>query len=498
VSRAKPSGSRPACLVVALHLAEHGGEQRPRSGLGEHLHHPGQHGLEVAAEVPGGGELDRRVVAPAQQHLHRQRAAGRTPAVSRQGREVTMTDTAPLGTTSSSEARASADPEPGGRRPAAALAGLSLGAFTFVTLETLPIGLLQQIGLDLGVDEAKAGWLVTYYAGIVVVSGLPLTYLLRAAPRRRVMTALLLAGVLCTVGSALASTYGTLVVTRIVSAMVQAAFWSMVVPTASGLFPASRQGRAIATVLAGSSMAAIAGLPAGTWLGQIAGWRAAFWGLAAVGVVAAVVVLVALPAHVAAPPASRHAERRPLGRYLRLVTALALLVTGSFTFFTYVAPYLTEVALLSAAAVGIVLFVRGVFGVAGVWLGGVLVDRRPRSSAVLPAAAQALALAGLFALPSVPWVVVVLVGVTGLAFSVVTTAGASRVLQVAPGDPDLASSGASTAVNVGIALGALLGTLALTHTGAATVPLAAAVATVVGLALVLWDWWRASPPGVCP
>src|SRR5688572_10521142 len=94
-----------------------------------------------------------------------------------------------------------ADAEPGSRRSVVALAGLSLGAFVFVTLETLPIGLLQPIGLDLEVDEAMVGWLVTWYAGIVIVSGLPLTYLLRHAPRRRVMVGLLLAGVVGAVGS---------------------------------------------------------------------------------------------------------------------------------------------------------------------------------------------------------------------------------------------------------------------------------------------------------
>ena len=163
------------------------------------------------------------------------------------------------------------------------------------------------------------------------------------------------------------------------------------------------------------------------------------------------------------------------------------MVTGSFLFFTYVAPYLTGAALFSAGAIGIVLFVRGMFGVVGVWLGGVLVDRSPRWATVLPAVAQALALAGLFLLPDVPWLVVVLVGVTGLAFSMVTTAGANRGMQVAPGDLDIASSAASTAVNVGIAAGALLGGLALTHAGAIVVPIAAAVVTALGVALVLWD-----------
>lgn len=71
---------------------------------------------------------------------------------------------------------------------------------------------------------------------------------------------------------------------------------------------------------------------------------------------------------------------------------------------------------------------------------------------MLPAAAQAVALFGLFAIPNCPPLVVLLTGMTGLVFSMVSTVGASRIPQVAPGDlRDLASSGASAAVNIGIA-----------------------------------------------
>jgi DHA1 family inner membrane transport protein len=386
-----------------------------------------------------------------------------------------------------------AQPQPDPRRSAAALIGLSLGAFAFVTLETLPIGLLQPIGADLRVSETAIGSLVTVYAGVLVVSGLPLTYLLRSAPRRRVLATVLLALVGCTLGSAVAPTYGALVVTRIGSALSQALFWSLVVPTASGIFPPSRRGRAVATVFAGSSIAAVAGLPAGTWLGQLAGWRAAFVGIAVVGIVALGLVVAYLPDRPDPHAQGQDARRRPAGRYLLLVSAMALLVTGSFTFFTYLSPYLTDVAVLSAGAVAAVLLVRGAFGVIGVWLGGVLVDRRPGWASTLPAAAQAIALLGLFAIPDSPFLVVVLTGVTGLVFSMVSTVGASRIPLVAPGDLDLASSGASTAVNIGIASGALLGGLAVTHAGPAAPPGAAALISALGVALVLVEQRRATP-----
>ncbi len=383
------------------------------------------------------------------------------------------------------ERRRVLEPRRDPRRSVAALFGLSLGAFAFVTLETLPIGLLQPISLGLDVGETAIGSLVTIYAGIVVVSGLPLTYLFRSAPRRRIMATVLLALIGCTLGSAAAPTYGALVVTRIGAALSQALFWSLVVPTASGILPPSKRGRAVATVFAGSSLAAIAGLPAATWLGQLVGWRAAFVGVAVVGVAALGLVVGYLPDRPDAQTHAQTATRRPVGRYLLLVTALALLVTGSFTFFTYLAPYLTEVAMLSTGAVAAVLLVRGGFGVTGVWLGGLLADRWPGWASVLPATAQAIALLGLFAVPGCPPLVVVLTGVTGLAFSMVGTVGASRIPQVAPGDLALASSGASTAVNIGIAGGALLGGLTVAHIGPAVVPGAAAAITALGVALVV-------------
>jgi len=84
--------------------------------------------------------------------------------------------------------------EPGGRRAVVALAGLSLGAFV-VTLETLPIGLLQPVALGSGGGRRHDRLACHLVCGHRDRQWVPLTYLLRDAPRRRVMTALLLAGV---------------------------------------------------------------------------------------------------------------------------------------------------------------------------------------------------------------------------------------------------------------------------------------------------------------
>jgi MFS transporter, DHA1 family, inner membrane transport protein len=101
----------------------------------------------------------------------------------------------------------------------------------------------------------------------------------------------------------------------------------------------------------------------------------------------------------------------------------------------------------------------------GVAAGGVLVDRRPWAAMLVPVTAQATALLGLWALGGTPFAAVGLVALSRAVVLALTTALASRVLQVAPGSADLAAAGISTAVNVGITAGALLGSILLPGLG---------------------------------
>jgi MFS transporter, DHA1 family, inner membrane transport protein len=80
---------------------------------------------------------------------------------------------------------------------------------------------------------------------------------------------------------------------------------------------------------------------------------------------------------------------------------------------------------------------------------------------------------------------VALVAVSGLAFSAPTTALASRLLQVAPGSVDLAASVVSTAVNVGITVGALVGSVLLPQDGTRSTALAGGLLSLTALAVVL-------------
>jgi DHA1 family inner membrane transport protein len=369
----------------------------------------------------------------------------------------------------------------------AALLALAVAAFTYVTAETLPIGLLLLMTADLDVAPSAVGLLVTYYGLVVVVASLPLTHVTRRVPRRQLLASLLAVSVLATWVSAAASSYWVLLAARVVTALSQALFWSIVVPTAAGLFPPRVRGRVIAVVFAGSSLAAVLGLPVGTWLGQQAGWRTAFLGLSAFGLAAMVTIATCLPT---AMPGGGHAARGTTPdarRYLTLMAMTILATTGTFAAFTYVAPFLTEVSQFPAAATGPLLLVRGVAGIVGVAVGGALVDRSPWVAMLIPVTAQATALLGLYALGATPVAAAGLVALSGLSFAALTTALASRVLQVAPGSADLAAAGASTAVNVGITAGALIGSILLPGLGVRSTALVGGLLSLAALGVALCE-----------
>src|SRR3954453_4047783 len=125
-----------------------------------------------------------------------------------------------------------------------ALLALSVAAFCYVTMATLPVGLLTLMADDLRVSVSSTGLLVTGYAVTVVLVSVPLAYATRRVPRRRLMAGLLAILVIATVMSATARDYLVLLGARVVVALTQALFWAVVAPAAAAMFPVRVRGRA--------------------------------------------------------------------------------------------------------------------------------------------------------------------------------------------------------------------------------------------------------------
>ncbi|TMR15823.1 MFS transporter [Nonomuraea turkmeniaca] len=362
---------------------------------------------------------------------------------------------------------------------------MTLAVFTYVTTESLPIGLLPLIAKDFVTSASAVGLLVTGYGLIIVVVSLPLTQLTRRVPRRRLLCILLGVFVVATCLSAVAWNYWLLMGARMVTALSQALFWAVVTPAAAGLFRAEVRGRAMSILYAGGSVAALAGIPAGTWLGQQTSWRVAFFALSGLGLLVLVTVAVSLPDTPAGRGAADRGSEPDRGRYLSIVATTAMAITGAFTAFTYISPFLSGVSGFAESSIGPLLLARGIAGLAGVFVVGYLVDRHGWLTMTALIGLQVLALGGQYAFGASQVATVVAISLSGFTLAGLTAVLGSRVLVYAPGESVMASAGTSTAFNTGITAGALFGSVLLPGPGVRSTALVGALLSLVAFAIVL-------------
>lgn len=353
----------------------------------------------------------------------------------------------------------STTPAPSTRLPTA-LYALTAGAFGIGTTEFVIMGLLMQVATDLHVSISAAGLLISGYA-LGVFAGAPLlTAATGRLPRKAVLVALMVVFTLGNLACALAPNYETLMAARVLTSLAHGTFFGVGAVVATSLVDEDRKASAISIMFTGLTVATLLGVPAGAWLGLQYGWRATFWAVAAIGVVATVVIATLVPRD----HGTREAGR--LGDELRAVARpqvlLGLLMTvlgfgGMFTVYTFIQPLLTQVTGFADAAVSPILLVFGVGMIAGNLLGGRFADRGLARALLGTLAALAVVMALMaFALHS-KLAMVLFTGLLGAAAFATVAPLQLWVLHKAGGAQSLASSLNIGAFNLGNAFGAWLG-----------------------------------------
>ncbi len=340
---------------------------------------------------------------------------------------------------------------------------------------------------DLQVSESQIGMLMTIFAMSVVFTSTPLMYLLRHVPKRMLLVGVLSTFAIGTIGSALASSYALLVVTRIITGVAHGVFWASVTAYVGHLVHRSQLTTAVSITSGGGGLAFVLGVPLGTALGQWLGWRTTFFVLAALCLVVAALLLRIMPARVAepqtdtaaieiqpAPTAIGDTERVGRGaglpprpkKSMRLVILVCLLcgltITGHFTYYTYVSIQLLGPMQLPEQWLAIALFGYGVMSSIATFLTGSLFANR---SSLGFRIAYLLMLAGgaivTFSGANL-WFGMLGLLCWGAAMGLMPTLLQSRLLAVAPSKHrDIASAIYTSGFNLGISSGAYFGGLLL-------------------------------------
>jgi DHA1 family inner membrane transport protein len=370
----------------------------------------------------------------------------------------------------------------------AGLIALALGGFGIGLTEFNIMGLLPEVAADFGVSEAQAGWLITGYALAVIVGALGLTAATTRLPRKRVLLGLLGLFVIGNAVSAAAPTYQVMMAGRIIAALCHGAFFGIGSVVAAGLVAPERKAAAVAIMFTGLTTANVLGVPLGTFIGQQFGWRATFWVITVIGVVALLGVLALVPAERSHDETTR--LRDELGAFRSRQVWLSMTVTvlgfgGMFGAFTYIAYTLTEVSGFAASTVPWLLVLFGTGLLIGNVVGGRFADRAlDRSLLVILGALVVVLVAFALAAPN-PVATAVLIFLMG-GFGFATVPGLqTRVMSYAAHAPSLASAGNIAAFNLGNALGAGLGGVTISAGLGYTSPIwAGAVLTAAALAVM--------------
>lgn len=341
------------------------------------------------------------------------------------------------------------------------LLALFLAAFAFGTAEFVIAGVLPDVALGLGVSIPMAGYLVSGYAIGIAIGG-PLLTLASKAMNRKMLVLLLGAGF--TLGQALcaiAPNFELLMLARVFVSVLHGSYFGIAFILATSIVPPERRGFAMALILAGLTVSNILGVPGGTAIGHALGWRATFWAVGALGLIATIIIAIVLPANAGAS-ASRGSFRREFAVLGRQQVATSLIVSvlvmvGQYSMFTYIAPLLTEVTGVEAEFIPLILLLYGIGSTIGVFIGGRLADWRLLPSLIVILAIQVLLFAGLYFASPYPVAMSIMVVVWGGANFAFGSPLQSRMLMWAADAPNLTSALIPTGFNVGIAIGAILG-----------------------------------------
>ncbi|RFF06149.1 sugar transporter [Salmonella enterica] len=370
---------------------------------------------------------------------------------------------------------------------------LAIAAFIFNTTEFVPVGLLSDIAESFHMQTAQVGIMLTIYAWVVAVMSLPFMLLTSQMERRKLLICLFVLFIASHVLSFLAWNFTVLVISRIGIAFAHAIFWSITASLAIRLAPAGKRAQALSLIATGTALAMVLGLPIGRVVGQYFGWRTTFFAIgmgALITLLCLIKLLPKLPSeHSGSLKSLPLLFRRPALMSLYVLTVVV--VTAHYTAYSYIEPFVQNVAGLSANFATVLLLILGGAGIIGSLVFGKLGNRH--ASSLVSIAIALLVVCLLLLLPAAESEahLAILSIFWGIAIMVIGLGMQVKVLALAPDATDVAMALFSGIFNIGIGAGALVGNQLSLHWSMSAIGYIGAIpacAALVWAVLIFRKW----------
>lgn len=371
---------------------------------------------------------------------------------------------------------------------------LAVAAFVFNTTEFVPVALLSDIAASFDMTVAHTGLMITIYAWVVALMSLPLMLLTSKIERRKLLGFLFVIFIISHIITGFAWNFDVLIIGRVGVALSHAVFWSITASLAIRVAPAGKKAQALGLLATGTALATVLGLPIGRVIGQFLGWRVTFL---CIGVVA-LFTMVALIRFLPRLPSEHSGSLKCLPVLFKrpalvgMFALTVLVVTAHFAAYSYIEPFVRDIAHQSQNFATVLLLI---FGAAGI-IGSVIFSRYSTKLSLifLPSAIALMTLCLLLLLPmgGNAWSLITLSVFWGIAMMCISLGMQVKVIDLAPDATDLAMAIFSGIFNIGIGGGALLGNQVIVHMGMTRIGYVGAVIGAIAFILCLYLFRRYS------
>ena len=343
------------------------------------------------------------------------------------------------------------------------LIALAFGTLALGIAEFTMMGILPYVANDLGISIPMAGHFISAYA-LGVCCGAPILILARKRPLKHILLALMalmMVGNLC---AAAATGYWMLMAARFVSGLPHGAYFGVASIVAGKLADKGKGAEAVSIMIAGMTVANLFGVPLGTSLSHLISWRVTFllvgcWGILVLYYIAKWVPMV---------EGLQDTGFKGQFRFLKkpapwlILGATALGNGGVFCWYSYINPLLTEVSGFSPGSITALMMLAGFGMVAGNLVSGRMSDHyTPGRVGTAVQGMICILLLLIFFLSPSPWCSAILMTLCTAGLFAVSSPEQVLIIRVAPGGEMLGGACVQIAFNLGNAIGAYAGGLAV-------------------------------------
>ena len=345
------------------------------------------------------------------------------------------------------------------------LIALAFGTLGLGIAEFVMMGILPDVAKDLGISIPVAGHFISAYA-LGVCVGAPVLTLARKYPLKHILLVLVTLIMIGNICAALSPNYWVLLAARFISGLPHGAYFGVGSIVAERLADKGKGSEAVSIMIAGMTIANLFGVPLGTSLSTMLSWRATFLLVGIWGIVIMYYIWRWVP-HV---EGLKDTGFKGQFRFLKtpapwlILGATALSNGGVFCWYSCINPMLTNVSGFSAESITPLMILAGFGMVMGNLISGRLSDRyTPGKVGTVAQALICIMLLLLFFLSPYKWAAALLMCLCTAGLFAVSSPEQVLIIRVAKGGEMLGAASVQVAFNLGNAIGAYAGGLAISE-----------------------------------